>query len=187
MKTIPARPILLIAPLILAAGCVSMTDYEAEQMEQRENTLIVKEDMGRLSGRLETVELELDRIRAAVESGQATQAKNAQGQLQTLQARIDELDSRLRNLEAQRERDKKEIVDTLSGNISKIMSRSSSSSAARQNKRTADSGYEHEIQNGESLSAIAAAYGTTVKAIMDNNDIKDPNKVRVGQKLFIPE
>ena len=43
------------------------------------------------------------------------------------------------------------------------------------------------MQAGESLSAIASAYGVTIKTILDNNEIKDPNRLRVGQKLFIPE
>ena len=51
----------------------------------------------------------------------------------------------------------------------------------------AQTGYEHEVKAGESLSAIASTYGVTIKTIIDNNDIKDPNKLRVGQKLFIPE
>lgn len=42
------------------------------------------------------------------------------------------------------------------------------------------------VQSGDTVSAIARRFGTTVKAIVDANDIADPNVVRVGQRLLIP-
>ncbi|QHI70901.1 LysM peptidoglycan-binding domain-containing protein [Tichowtungia aerotolerans] len=48
-------------------------------------------------------------------------------------------------------------------------------------------GYEHVVQRGETLSAIAKAYNVTAKAIIEANKIKNPNRLSVGQKLFIPE
>ena len=39
---------------------------------------------------------------------------------------------------------------------------------------------------GDTLSKIAAKYGTTVKAIADLNGIKNVNRINVGQKLTIP-
>ena len=97
-------------------------------------------------------------------------------------------------MDAARERDKQEIVDKLSSKITQIVgsSKSSGSSARKQSAKKSSSsssqtGYEHEVQAGETLSAIAAAYGVTSKVILDNNDIKDPNRLRVGQKLFIPD
>ncbi|MFU8780268.1 MAG: LysM peptidoglycan-binding domain-containing protein [Kiritimatiellia bacterium] len=48
-------------------------------------------------------------------------------------------------------------------------------------------GYEHEVQAGETLSEIARAYGVTSQDIVNANQMRDPNVLRVGQKLFIPE
>jgi len=43
-----------------------------------------------------------------------------------------------------------------------------------------------KIGGGDSLAAIARAYGVTVAAIVEANGIQDPNAIRVGQELVIP-
>lgn len=50
----------------------------------------------------------------------------------------------------------------------------------------AASGNVYVVQDGDILGRIAIKYGTTVKALMDANGIKDAKKLRVGQKLTIP-
>ncbi len=42
------------------------------------------------------------------------------------------------------------------------------------------------VQNGDSLSVIAKRHGVSTRQLADLNGIKDPSKVRVGQKLIIP-
>jgi len=42
------------------------------------------------------------------------------------------------------------------------------------------------VKKGDSLSAIAAKYGTTARKICDYNTLKDMNAIYVGQKLRIP-
>jgi LysM repeat protein len=44
----------------------------------------------------------------------------------------------------------------------------------------------HTVKPGETLGSIAKKYGVTVAAIQAVNDIPDPNKIRVGQKITIP-
>ncbi|HLL75412.1 MAG TPA: GH25 family lysozyme [Pyrinomonadaceae bacterium] len=44
----------------------------------------------------------------------------------------------------------------------------------------------YTVQPGDTLSAIAARYGTTVDAICQANNIANPNEVGVGQVLTIP-
>ena len=44
----------------------------------------------------------------------------------------------------------------------------------------------YTVQSGDSLSAIAARYGTTVEALAAANGISDPNLIEVGQVLTIP-
>lgn len=45
---------------------------------------------------------------------------------------------------------------------------------------------EHVVVKGESLTLIAERYGVTVAALQKANNIVDPNKIVVGQKLVIP-
>lgn len=43
----------------------------------------------------------------------------------------------------------------------------------------------HTVRKGETLSGIAKQYNTTVNKLVALNNIKDPNVIRVGQKLYI--
>jgi LysM repeat protein len=45
----------------------------------------------------------------------------------------------------------------------------------------------HEVRIGETLSEIAAAYGVPLAELMALNGISDPNTIRVGQTLILPE
>ncbi len=44
----------------------------------------------------------------------------------------------------------------------------------------------YRVRTGDTLSAIAARFGTTVQALRDLNDIADPSLLRVGQVLRLP-
>jgi LysM repeat protein len=44
----------------------------------------------------------------------------------------------------------------------------------------------HVVQAGESLLAIAARYDLTVQAIVQANDLQNPDVVYIGQALIIP-
>lgn len=47
-------------------------------------------------------------------------------------------------------------------------------------------GLYYTVRPGDTLSAIALRYGTTVYAIMSANNIAHANRILAGQKLFIP-
>jgi len=44
----------------------------------------------------------------------------------------------------------------------------------------------HTVVRGESLSIIAAEYGVTVEAIIELNQLQNPNVIVPGQQLLIP-
>ncbi len=76
-----------------------------------------------------------------------------------------------------------EIVEDLSSKIAKI---------TKQQQRAAEkpvqkSGYNHIVESGQTISAIAEAYKVSTQSIIRANKISDPTKIRVGQKLFIPD
>ncbi len=47
-------------------------------------------------------------------------------------------------------------------------------------------GQTHVVQSGEGLLGIATQYGVTVEAIMEANDLSDPDSIIVGDELIIP-
>ncbi|MEC1262553.1 GH25 family lysozyme [Bacillus swezeyi] len=53
------------------------------------------------------------------------------------------------------------------------------------NKKSGKSNTTYTVKKGDTLSGIAQKYKTTVKALQSLNNIKDANKIYVGQKLKI--
>lgn len=45
----------------------------------------------------------------------------------------------------------------------------------------------HVVRPGENLSRIAAAYDTTVEALIELNQLSNPDRIRVGQRLIVRE
>ncbi len=45
----------------------------------------------------------------------------------------------------------------------------------------------YSVRSGDSLSAIAQRFNTTVQKLASANRIKDPDHIQVGQKLVIPD
>ncbi|WP_426750522.1 transglycosylase SLT domain-containing protein [Myxococcus sp. Y35] len=45
----------------------------------------------------------------------------------------------------------------------------------------------YSVRSGDTLSALARQFNTSVSALAKANDISDPNKIRTGQKLTIPD
>jgi nucleoid-associated protein YgaU len=201
MKRLTRKPFLQAAAGILmlwTGGCYTLPDPRAQQAARaREDQLIRQEREARQEGRFQSLELEVQQLRAEVDRLRQQTAASAEDRARL--AQIEDLTRRLRELEARREKDRQEIIDTLSKKIADLVGRSGGGSNTTSARKPATGGatggssggskygYEHVVKTGEALSAIASAYGVSVKAILDANSLTDPNKLRVGQKLFIPE
>lgn len=44
----------------------------------------------------------------------------------------------------------------------------------------------YTVVKGDTISSIATAFGSSVKAIVDLNNVPNPNKIAIGQKLVVP-
>jgi LysM repeat protein len=45
----------------------------------------------------------------------------------------------------------------------------------------------HTVARGDTLGAIAKKYGTTTAALQQANNIRDPSRIAIGQKITIPK
>jgi LysM repeat protein len=63
---------------------------------------------------------------------------------------------------------------------------SSQPTSAPASAQPAGSGATYKVRSGDTLSAIAARYKTTVKVLADLNKITDPSKLKIGQVLRLP-
>jgi len=194
MDTRPLRLVALAIALCAAAastGCM-MTPYAAAEEEAARQAEIgmLREQVRRVEGRIEGIELELDRLRGDIDLVRSKPTGPSQGDVEALQSRLAGLESQIRSVDSARQKDRQEIIDSLSGKIASLVgsSRPSRPAAAAPVRRATgpQEGYEHVVEPGQTLSAIAAAYNVSSKSIVDANNLTKPDQLRVGQKLFIP-
>lgn len=179
---------LVLMATSLLTGCVTV-DSRSSRAEEREDMLILESKVQKASGNIEGLQMEVQRLQGQLDTIRSGSTQSAQSQTQAMQAALDDFDRRIRLLETAREKDKQEIIDRISAKMADIVK---ASAPARSTKKTSkramsDTGYEHEVKPGETLSDIAAAYGVKTSVIIEVNDLKNPNQLKVGQKLFIPE
>jgi len=192
----------LAAALLALTGCATFNEEPARQATQeREDVLLMQEQVRKVSGRVEGVELETQRLRTDLDSLKAAQVRAADtaAALQAQRGELTALEQRLRALEVAREKDKQELVDVLSRKIELILSGSAGAPGGHKASggrkppaagggagSPAPAGGRYEVKAGDTLSGIATAHGVKLRALLDANGLKDPNHVRVGQKLIIP-
>ena len=183
MKTI----LMLCLAILLSVwgvGCASMTgpnpdearrDADVQMMAQRLNEL--QEQVKAVQQENQSLVQEMEQVRAA-----------SRGAGSTVQSRLDALEKQLQTLQKARAEDRQAIIDDISHKIQGMLAGSAgrSSSSSSGGGSSSDTGYEHVVKSGETLSEIAHAYGVTTSAIRQANRMKS-DTVRVGQKLFIPE
>ncbi len=78
---------------------------------------------------------------------------------------------------------RQELADDLSVRMASMIKQQAASTPVARTQ----SGYEHVVRTGETLSEIAREYRVSSAAIIKANNLSNPDTLRVGQKLFIPE
>ena len=184
----------LAAGLVLAGtGCVTTQEDDGPPPASQADVGYLREEIRRLTSRLDASEAELGRVQGDVVSARSSQPAYASAsQVQSVQTQLDDLQRQIRALDAARVQDKKDIYDDITKKIATLLkssSSSSSSSTAKSTTRSASqSGIEHVVQPGQSLSKIAAAYNVKMSVIAEANGMKSVDApIFVGQKLFIPD
>jgi lipoprotein-anchoring transpeptidase ErfK/SrfK len=61
----------------------------------------------------------------------------------------------------------------------------SGSVTSKQSTKTTSVGSVYVVRSGDTLASIAARYGTSVSALMAANGIRNPNRIYVGQRLYV--
>ncbi len=159
-----------VTAVLLLSGCQPYQAAQSSRTRQTEDQLIAQETQRRMAGRIETLEMEIGRISRELDTLRQT------------------LDVRYNQLEQKSEADKRELITQLTAQLEKLLAQAPSvaqpaPAASGENVY----GYEHIVRQGETLSTIAKAYNVTAKAIIESNKIKNPDRLSIGQKLFIPE
>lgn len=184
------HPLALALALAATTGCTTMLESSDEPLATQADVDYLRGEIRRLNARVEASESEVGRVQSSVQASQSSQTGYASAaQVQSLQTQLEDLQRQIRALDAARAQDKKEIYDDISKKISTILKTSAPAARAAPSRPRSgsQSGIEHVVQPGESLSKIAAAYGVKMDVIVQENGLSDPGNIRVGQKLFIPD
>jgi len=170
-------------------GCVSpQSDAPAEDFAgSRADIRILEEDMARIEGDIETLNMRLDQMSKNLDRSQSSAAHTGSAQSAALERRTMDLQERIDRLEAARRNDREEIINSITARVTKIVAGQGPRQKPSRPTGGSQTGYEHTVGSGETLSAIASAYSVKMKTIIDANNLSDPNNLRVGQTLFIPE
>lgn len=179
----------VLSALFVLSGCMTLPGvYEAEQASEREDYLILREENRRLTGRLETVELQLEQVQMSLDRLMGEQRAQSGVLERSVDDQLRRLEQQLNAVDQARIKDREQIIEQLSAKIAQMMSVGSGRSSSS-GRTTSSSGYaiEHEVGPGQTLSQIARAYGVSMKAIIDENQLDNPNQLRAGQILYIPE
>jgi LysM repeat protein len=78
------------------------------------------------------------------------------------------------------------MIDQISKEVSKASTPVPAAAASGSGPVGSGEFLEHKVESGQTLGAIAKAYGATVQEIMTANRMKD-SSLRVGQTLYVPK
>lgn len=166
----------LCGVMLATSGCETVSSQKRRQRDARimNDIINLKANVQRLEQRLDGIEAGNEDIYSKISSTQSSRARlEAQHR-----AELEALESKLAAQRAEQERIRKQMVADLSSKVEKIIKTQSAPVV---------SGVEHTVHPGETLSEIAKAYGVKIKAIIKANRLKNPDDLRVGQKIIIPD
>lgn len=185
---------------ILLCGCTSLNIARKEDVAQvrssvSEELIDVDDKLNEVHGRIDELEQRLDRL-AQIQDQQAAELsaviKDTRAQLQSdTKTRLAALSNKLDNLEKQQTQNRQELDKKLTVVLEEVTSenrelRQQIRTLSRSMTAPTEEGY-YVVSKGDTLSGIGAMFGVTSREIIEANGISDPNKIHVGQKLYIPQ
>ena len=170
---------LLGVAVLVSSGCVTMVDQNTVAQQQADMEKL-RENVQHIQEKINGLELEQQNLQRDIGS-----MKGAPKEDMLVRNRLDTLERQVQSLASARDADRKQIVSQ----VASIVGSSGGGSSGKfssSGRSSAQSGYEHVVESGQTLSAIAVAYKVSVSSIKKANSMKS-DTIRVGQKLFIPK
>lgn len=154
------------------------------EARERAEAVMLQDEIGRMTGRQENLQNQIDEIWDELQNFRETESRRSREAIDALDRQIADLERQVSRLESARAEDRKEIIDRMTATISQMLA---SSAAAQPASRGSQTGVEHTVRPGETLSEIASAYGVTVRALIQANSMQNPDRIRAGDRIFIPD
>ncbi len=139
-------------------------------------------DMARLKARVEACEKRSEQLEARIVAAEGQAREVARLRAELGEYRTDVKDLRVELPQSMGATIKKMLDDQQAQTLSQVQR----ALAASRPAAVKQSGYNHTVASGQTLSLIAREYKTSVDAILKANNLKNANQIRAGQVLFIP-
>ncbi len=180
MKTPPFTIVVLGVLALSLTGCQTLMQQQRSQRVRQYSELeLLRRDVAQLKEQVRELMGSRERAYQEAEAARAASETTAR----QLGARMDALEQAQKASAARQDQQKQDIISTLSAKISGLLKKQTPTPSGPTHAR----GREHTVEEGQTLSEIARAYGTKMSVIQKANNISNPNSLRVGQVLFIPE
>ena len=180
------RHALLPVMLALLAGCdTTSKQIQQEQLSQRQTINELQEKQETLHVSLQGTQEENARLRQQIEELR-TELEASRQTSNSYAGDITRLDELVQKMNSARTKDRQAVLDEVSRELSRISQKTASASPPPQ-KPAAEVGYEHTVKKGESLYAIAKAYGVPASEIARANGLKPKSALKTGRVLFVPK
>jgi len=180
--------------LVGTAGC-EFTNSQQKKTEAATAADIatMRDQVARLHVAVEALDREMKRSDRTVRGEIATLQKNLNDLNAASARRLEEVKTELvkkiNQIELKRINDKNALNKKMDAIVAE-MRRALGPGAATSGGTRTEKGFEHTVKEGESVWAIAAKYrdqyGTTVKAILEANNLTSTSTIHPGDTLWIP-
>lgn len=185
----------LAAGLAGLTGCVAMQGEPERPLATQDDLNYLRAELTRQQQYIQSLEQQIGQLNGDVaqnryQTASAMSGYASAGQLSALQGEIGALRQQVAALDAARAKDRQAIYDDITKKVTSLMKTAGGSGGGRSSgssRSVSQTGIEHVVQPGESLSKIAAAYGVKMNVLVEANGLSDPSNIRVGQKIFVPD
>ncbi len=177
----------ILPTVLLMAGCV--TDEIANKQDVRlvrtqvnEQVIQLEDRINALTGQVDGLERNIENLQqkmGSLENSVSNKMFNYQKEVKEMQ---NELKSTKKSLSDDFERKMNIVIEEVINENKKIAEKIN---VLQKDKY--DLGVYHTVDRGETLSHIASKYGISVDDIISSNELENPDRLKVGQKLFIPQ
>ncbi len=171
----------------IMSGCVAPypeTNAAADQARLQTELSNVKQNVERLQNRLEIIHEEQEHLLREHNRLRDTIQREQNAELDRLR---NDTDERFNALDRQREKERREIIEQVTQRIASHLEQATAARAPVAQAARTEHGRYHEVRAGETLSEIAAAYNVRANVIIQANELDNPDRLRIGQRLFIPD
>ena len=143
-------------------------------------------ELSRMSSRIQSLETEIGALQQNALAARSAAPSATQTDLAAVRDQMSALERQIQAVDSARASDRQAIYSDLSKKVDQAAKAISASRPAPAPAKTSQTGIEHVVQAGETLSLIAQAYGKKIADIKAANNLKN-DVIRIGQKLFIPD